>query len=106
MTIRRSAAIGAAISAIAVLYAFDPAVETWFPSCPFRALTGWLCPLCGSLRAGHALLHGRIGEAFLLNPFVLVTSTVIAGTGGALRARLVPWAAAAAAVFTVARNLP
>src|SRR5258708_25879013 len=43
---------------LALLAVFDPASTWWLPSCPFHALTGWLCPLCGSLRAVHALLHG------------------------------------------------
>ena len=28
--------------------------------CPFRALTGWDCPLCGGTRMGAALLHGDV----------------------------------------------
>jgi hypothetical protein len=27
-----------------LLFVFDPAATWWFPSCPFNALTGWLCP--------------------------------------------------------------
>jgi hypothetical protein len=68
-----------AIAAAALLFAFDPAVTWWFPSCPFRALTGWLCPLCGSLRALHALLHGAPRIALALNP--LATFGVVAGFG-------------------------
>ena len=35
-----------------------------FPSCPFNALTGWLCPACGGLRMTHDLLHGDQAAAF------------------------------------------
>jgi hypothetical protein len=61
-----------ALAAAALLFAFDPAVTWWFPSCPLRALTGWLCPLCGSLRAVHALLHGAPRIALALNPLATV----------------------------------
>jgi hypothetical protein len=37
--------------------------------CPFRAVTGLPCPTCGLVRTTAALLHGRIGEAVLTNPF-------------------------------------
>ncbi len=49
----------------------------WFPSCPLHALTGLLCPLCGSLRALHALLVGAPVVALFLNP--LTTSVAVAG---------------------------
>src|SRR5436190_23186880 len=59
-------------AATAALVAFDPATTWWFPSCPFHALTGWLCPLCGSLRAIHALLTGSPLAALAFNPFTIV----------------------------------
>ena len=67
----------ATVAAGVVLYLFDPAGTWWFPSCPFHALTGWLCPLCGSLRAVHALLHGDPLVALGLNP--LTTLAVVSG---------------------------
>jgi hypothetical protein len=54
------------------LAALDPAVTWWFPSCPFYAITGWLCPLCGSLRAVHALLVGHPLAALAFNPLTIV----------------------------------
>ena len=59
-------------AAAALLFAFDPAATWWFPSCPIHALTGWLCPFCGSLRAVHALLHGEPLVAAELNPLTTV----------------------------------
>lgn len=53
--------IGLLIS-VAHLYVHDPE-KGGFLSCPFRLLTGLLCPGCGSQRAVHDLLHLRIGEA-------------------------------------------
>lgn len=100
-------AAAAATLVLGLLYVYDPATTASFPSCPFRALTGLLCPLCGSLRAAHALLHGQIVAAFALNPF-----TFVSGLAWPLAARWTParrlWPtfATAAIVFTVLRNLP
>lgn len=40
------------------------------PKCLFRLLTGYDCPGCGSQRAFHALLHGRLAEAWGYNPYL------------------------------------
>jgi hypothetical protein len=45
--------------------------------CPFLALTGWQCPLCGGTRMGGALLHGDLGSAFAANPLALVAVAVL-----------------------------
>ena len=45
--------------------------------CPWRALTGWQCPLCGGTRMGNALLHGDLESAFLANPVVLTAVVVL-----------------------------
>jgi hypothetical protein len=100
-------AAAAAAFIIGLLYAYDPATTAWFPSCPFRALTGLLCPLCGSLRAAHALLHGHLVEAFLLNPFTLAGGLVwLIAARWAPELKLGPTFAPAAVIFTVLRNLP
>jgi hypothetical protein len=49
--------------------------------CPFRAVTGWECPLCGATRMGAALLHLDLGAAFSFNPAVLVVLVVLGGLG-------------------------
>lgn len=54
------------LTAILVYGLFDPQ-QFPFPRCPFRSLTGWLCPGCGSQRAIHQLIHGHVAEAFDLN---------------------------------------
>ncbi|HJV12890.1 MAG TPA: DUF2752 domain-containing protein [Propionibacteriaceae bacterium] len=51
--------------------------------CPFRAITGWNCPLCGGTRMGDALLHGDVGAAFAFNPLALIGLLVV-GVLGAL----------------------
>ncbi|WP_375426409.1 DUF2752 domain-containing protein [uncultured Friedmanniella sp.] len=49
--------------------------------CPFRALTGWQCPLCGGTRLGRALLEGNVGAAFADNPVVFVGLAVLSVLG-------------------------
>jgi hypothetical protein len=119
----RTASIATALVAAlvaALLFAFEPASTWWFPSCPLRALTGWLCPFCGTLRALHALLHGNPGRALALNP--LVTLGALAGVaawvgdmaGPTGRSRFARWfglwfsapGVAVLITFGVLRNLP
>jgi hypothetical protein len=49
--------------------------------CPFRAVTGWECPLCGGTRLGAALLRGDLAAAFAFNPLVLVGLAVLSALG-------------------------
>ena len=53
------------------LYWFGPIRYALVPKCPFRLLTGWSCPGCGLQRAVHALLHGRLWEAYTYNLFFI-----------------------------------
>lgn len=46
--------------------------------CPFLAVTGWQCPLCGGTRMGSALLQGDLPAAAAANPVALVAVTVLA----------------------------
>jgi uncharacterized protein DUF2752 len=56
-----------------VLFLFEPGKSPLFPVCPFRALTGFACPGCGSTRALHQLLHGNLSTAFQLNPLLILS---------------------------------
>jgi hypothetical protein len=57
---------------VVYLFIFEPGKSGFFPLCPFRAVTGFTCPGCGSTRGLHRLLHGDVIAAFELNPlFVL-----------------------------------
>ena len=49
--------------------------------CPFRAVTGWDCPLCGGTRMGSALLHGDVATAFAFNPVALMGIAVLGVVG-------------------------
>lgn len=95
----------------------DPAASSLVPPCPFRLLTGWLCPGCGSARALHALAHGHVMQALGLNPVAVAVLPAAAtdwvrrlsGRPGLPVHRLPAvwvWALGAALVaFGVARNL-
>lgn len=48
-----------AASAITVLALINPSEPGHYPLCPFRAMTGFDCPGCGSLRALHDLATGH-----------------------------------------------
>ena len=91
--------------------------------CPWRHLTGTLCPLCGATTMGTRLLVGDLAGAWANNPFVMVllgigVLAVIAWTvelaGGpalrpppALRSSALWWSllGGAALVFAIWRNL-
>lgn len=45
--------------------------------CPFLALTGWQCPLCGGTRMGAALLRGDVTAAIAANPVALLAVGVL-----------------------------
>ena len=64
---------GIGLSVLVLIGLFDPAQYGIFPSCPFRWLTGWKCPGCGSQRALHHLLHFEWGQAFWHNPLLVVS---------------------------------
>lgn len=70
-------AVSAACIALAVYTFFDPS-SGWFPPCPFRAVTGLLCPGCGSQRAVHALLNADIASAWGYNPAFVLSLPLLA----------------------------
>jgi hypothetical protein len=55
------------------LFLFEPGKSGFFPGCPFRFVTGFTCPGCGTTRALHHILHGHIYTAFTLNPLLLLS---------------------------------
>jgi hypothetical protein len=105
--------------AIGADVAIDPA-RTHIPLCPFHALTGLQCPLCGSLRAISAAARGHLAAALHDNALLLLGGPAAlllwAALGASLRQRLtasakartvgVCGAIAVLVVFTVLRNLP
>ena len=61
------------IAGAAYLFLFEPGKTGFFPACPFRSLTGFTCPGCGTTRALHQILHGHFATAFTLNPLLLLS---------------------------------
>jgi len=61
--------------AIAAIYVFifEPGKTGIFPACPFRTVTGFACPGCGSTRGLHRLLHGDVIGAFEFNPLMVLS---------------------------------
>jgi hypothetical protein len=105
-------------AAVAADVAFDPQ-HRHVPLCPFHALTGWWCPLCGSLRAADALAHLRLGSALHDNVLFVLAVPLLAlwWLDWAVRSRsgqtgprrlsrpVVAALVLVAVVFTVVRNL-
>lgn len=55
----------------------NPTNNRLFLPCPFKLLSGYNCPGCGSQRAIHQLLHGNVVDAFYLNPLLVLSVPII-----------------------------
>jgi hypothetical protein len=110
----RLAGIAAVVLGLAagagVLYFYNPAQSQIFPPCPFHWLTGLYCPGCGSLRATHLLLHGRVEAAMGMNPLMVLSIPFVAALflkRDWFRKAWVPWTAFSILVaYGVLRNVP
>jgi hypothetical protein len=114
-----AAAVGLASLA---LQARDPHQHGSWGLCPFKAITGWDCPLCGGLRSVNDIGAGQLGDAVHSNPLFVASLPLVAAlwalwlysgwTGGSARlpARVVrPLLVGTGALvlaFTVYRNTP
>jgi hypothetical protein len=58
------------LAGAAVLFRFSPQEYSFYPRCPFYALTGHYCPGCGATRAIAELLHGHVAAALHFNTAV------------------------------------
>ncbi|MHA5053619.1 DUF2752 domain-containing protein [Streptomyces sp. SD15] len=103
------------------LYVTDPHEPGHLlPRCPFRLVTGLLCPACGGTRMVYDLMHGHFNAAWLDNRVLLLASPFALALLGCwslegLRGRrwrptLSRWAQGlvllVAVAWTVVRNLP
>ena len=92
--------------------------RTHVPLCPLHALTGLWCPLCGGLRAVHALSRGNIQSALHDNAMLVLALPLIVALWAQWAARMRTGSArrrwprgatlaviTALAAFTVLRNL-
>lgn len=116
----RPAAVFAVGSAGALLLHFvSPGQGSFYPHCPFLALTGYYCPGCGSTRMCAALTHGDLHTAMDRNPLgvfavallaVIFVQWTMRQWTGAPRTISRPWVPIALGVVVVAywvtRNIP
>ena len=68
------------LGSLILLWKLDPSHSRHFPPCPFHYLTGLYCPGCGTLRAMHSLLNGKILQALSFNLLSMLALPVIAWT--------------------------
>jgi len=64
-------------AAATYLFIFEPGKSGFFLDCPFRVLTGFTCPGCGSTRGLHRLLHGDLLGAFQFNPLMMLLLPIL-----------------------------
>jgi len=60
----------AGLAGASMLLRFSPQEYSFYPRCPFYALTGHYCPGCGATRAIAELLHGHVSAALHFNAAV------------------------------------
>lgn len=106
----------AAVSGLTYLLATTPPTpDSFYPKCTMYQATGIHCPGCGTGRAVHAALNGRVRQAFAYNPVAVVllpavAVAVLASLAGVnrnpLNGRWILLLAVVLIVFTVLRNLP
>lgn len=110
--------VAAVAAAVVVDVAIDP-VHTHVPLCPFHTVTGWWCPLCGSLRAVDELARGHLWLAAHDNLLLVAAVPVLLAIWLAWAAKMLPsgtgvrrsravrvGAVVAIVAFTIVRNLP
>lgn len=111
------AAAAVAVGGTIALVGVDPGTST-VSFCPFLA-AGVACPLCGGLRAVHALTAGDLGAALSYNVLVVALIPVLvvgwfawlrqirsARPGGVVPTRWLWGGLAAVVAFGVLRNVP
>jgi Protein of unknown function (DUF2752) len=113
----------AALAATTYLALVDPNQPGHYPICPFRSITGYACPGCGSLRAVHDLATGNLAGALQRNVLTVLALPLLAllwvrwlrtNVSGPRAAILPPWLLRSAlwsmlalvVAFGVTRNLP
>lgn len=116
-----TAVAASGVLGIAALAALDRVDVSVLPPCPFLALTGLWCPLCGGTRAMEALVAGDVAAAWGLNLLVVIAVPLVVAewvrwTAGRARGRPTSFmnvstrtltvVTTIALVYAVLRNLP
>ena len=113
---------GGLLAGAAYVGFLDPSRRTIVPPCPFHAMTGLWCPVCGATRAAHQVLSGHVMGAagynllftiavpFLAYAWVAWALQRLRGRPVLPLLRLPRWSTPAIlvvlGVFMVARNIP
>ena len=105
-----------ALLALLIFFRINPEGNTFFLKCPLHQHTGIYCAGCGSQRAIHDLLHGRVGQAadhnllLILASIALIQHYVIKlrkGGSSWIEHQKAPWITLILVlVFMLLRNLP
>lgn len=72
---------GAVASALLLLSPLGARLAQALPGCPFKAITGWPCPGCGSTRSALALAHLDLGAALAVSPLATLAWVALIGGG-------------------------
>jgi uncharacterized protein DUF2752 len=115
--IRCEAWAGAAVfMALCALSAtISPEQPGHYPACPFRVITGYACPGCGSLRTLHDLVYAHFSTAVTHNAMLIMMLPfaaaawihTVTGRTSTVAPRWLGCAVMAVlALWTVMRNLP
>jgi hypothetical protein len=75
-------AAGAIGAAALALQARDPHRHGSWGLCPFKAITGWDCPLCGGLRSVNDLGQGHVVQAAHSNLALVASLPLLAALWG------------------------
>ena len=67
----------AALAGCALVAVVDPSTPGRYGICPFYAVTGWWCPVCGSLRAVHHLTRADLTAAAGSNLLLLLAAPAL-----------------------------
>jgi len=60
------------VAGVYTLAVVPPTESSFYPRCISHSLTGLNCPGCGTTRALHALLNGRLVQALAYNPLAFI----------------------------------
>ena len=88
-----------------VLAGNDPESSNRFPACPIRQWTGLYCSGCGSTRAMHHLLNGRVGTAMKYNPLAVIAIPILGIMNGWPDRFRSPWIARSAIAILISYSI-